>query len=71
MECVDVEVELVGVEVANGSEFKNECPADCKLAFVLVTREVRFECKRDDLRGGKAVVFVFVLERERFVVEAA
>lgn len=58
------------VGVANGSEFRNECEADWRLAFVFVTSEVRFECRREDLRGGRGV-FVVVEARERFVVDAA
>jgi len=62
------EVEVVEDGVANGSEYRKECEAFWKEFFVFVTREVRFEARREDLRGGKGL---FVVERERLVVEAA
>ena len=59
------------VGVAKGSEFRNRWAlweADWKEFFVFVTREVRFDARREDFRGGKAVL---VEDKERFVVDAA
>ncbi len=57
-------------EVAKGSEFKKEWEADCRLFFVFVTREVRFDARREDLRGVRLGEEELVV-RDRFVVEAA
>jgi hypothetical protein len=52
-------------KLAKGSEFRKEWEADWKLFLVFVTREVRFDARREALRGGK------VEGRVRLVVEAA
>jgi hypothetical protein len=58
------EVEIVKEGVANGSESRKEW----RPFFVVVTREERFEARREDLRGGKGLLVVF---RQRLVVDAA
>ncbi len=66
--CEPKGVDVVEV-MAKGSEFRKEWEADWRVFFVFVTREVRFEARREDLRSGG-----FELEgvvRGRFVVEAA
>jgi len=57
-------VEIVKEGVANGSESRKEW----RPFFVVVTREERFEARREDLRGGKGLLVVF---RQRLVVDAA
>ena len=69
------DVDCVGVGEAKGSELRNVCAlweADWKEFFVLVTREVRFDARREDFLGGKRPLSGELdVMRERFVVDAA
>lgn len=63
-------VEVVEVGVENGSVFRKEWEAAWREALVEVTREVRFDARREDFRGGRAVELELeVEERFRFVVD--
>jgi hypothetical protein len=57
-------VDIVEEGVANGSESRKEW----RPFFVVVTREERFDARREDLRSGKGLLVVL---RDRLVVDAA
>jgi hypothetical protein len=69
------EVDVLEVGVAKGSEYRNVWAlwdADWKELFVFVTRELRFDARREDFRGGGNAVLALLKDmRERSVVEAA
>jgi hypothetical protein len=69
------EVDVLEVGVAKGSEYRNVWAlweAEWKELFVFVTRELKFDARREDFRGGgKAVLVLLEDMRERSVVEAA
>jgi hypothetical protein len=68
----DVDIDVTEVGVAKGSELRNVCAlceADWKEFFVFVTRDVRFDARREDFLGGKVLVVEDMSARS--VVDAA